>query len=219
MKGTYTYLTDIPIFNSLTEKETELIYRSACRKTFHANCMIMMEGQPISIFAVLTRGRAKAVLLREDGGEILLHFYKPGDFFGEMNVSEITDCPYSIFSVKKSEFIFISIETMIRLIKQNGDFAFALFSFVSNRLYSTQNRLRDYIYERGEGKILKYFHNIASQIGVKKDGGIRIPEKLSHQVIANTCGLTRETVTRLLRQLQKKSLLSQTKEGWFIAKE
>lgn len=212
----FIYLTDIPIFSSLTEAETKLLAASACRKIFPPNCIIQLEGEPASIFAVMTRGLAKAVLFREDGREILLHFYKPGDFFGEMNLSEITECPYSIMSVKESQFVFVSRKTMVDLVKRNGDFAFQFLSFVNHRLNCTQNKLRDLIYERGEGKILKYFQSLASQIGIATNSGILIPEKLSHQVVADSCGYARETVTRLLRQLQKDGVLRPTKDGWLL---
>lgn len=219
MVKNFIYLTDIPIFSTLNEKETELVLKNSIRKKIPENCVINLEGQPATVFALLTHGRAKAVLFCDDGRQILLHFYKPGDFFGEMNFGEINEWTYSIQTVTPAEFVFISLDTITQLIKQNGEFALSFITFLSKSLNRTQNRLRDTIYERGENKIMKYFSYIATDIGVKEDDGTLIPEKLSHQIIGDTCGLTRETVSRHLRQMQSQGLISKRKDGWFLHKK
>ncbi len=215
----FVYLTDIPLFSVLSAEEIRLLQTSAARKSFPAQCIIQLEGEPAHAFVVLTQGQAKAVLFREDGREILLHFYGPGDFFGEMNLSELLNHPYTIISLERAECIVVPRTTMIVLLKNNGEFAFRLLSFVCQRLHRIQNKLRDHIYQRGEGRVLKYFVDIAEQIGMTQDDGTWIPVKLSHQLIADTCGLTRETVTRLVRQLHKDGMLRQNADGWWLAQQ
>lgn len=52
------------------------------------------------------------MLPREDGGEVLWQFYNPGDFLGEMNISEITERPYTIQTVEKSKKAKIDLKLM-----------------------------------------------------------------------------------------------------------
>lgn len=217
MTDSFFYLTDIPIFKSLTDEDTELILKNSVRKKFPANCVIHLEGQPAGFFALLTHGKAQTLLLCEDGREILLNFYKPGDFFGEMNIAEAGVWPYSVRTLSPTQMIFISLEIIKQLTQKNGGFAISFVAHLSAKLNRAQNRLRDTIFERGEGKIIKYFAHIASEIGVPEEEGIFIPEKLSHQVIADSCGLARETVSRLLRNLQLNGLLIRKKNGWQIS--
>lgn len=217
MATDFTYLTDIPVFHSLTEKETKDLLSHAARQTFPAGYMLQFEGQPSRVFAVMTHGMAKAVLLREDGREIMLHYYRSGDFFGESDLTQGELCSHSILTVQESGFVLVSLDAIKNLVKSNGAFAYDLLSFVNERLQRTQHRLRDFVYLRGEGKILKYFQDLADQVGTEAPDGRLIPERLSHQVIGDTCGFARETVTRLLRQLQQERVLWQTPDGWMIA--
>ena len=148
MHNSFTFMIDIPVFRSLLPAEMELLKKNGTIKKYPPRSIIQTEGQSATFFAVMTKGLAKAVLFCEDGREILLHFYKPGDFFGEMNLSDIRECPFSIISAKPCEFLLMDIDVMVQLIRKNGNFAYSLFSFVSKRLNRTQKRLRDTIYER-----------------------------------------------------------------------
>ena len=45
--------------------------------------MIVRQDDPADSFYILTRGRARALKIKEDGEEIPLGVFKPGDSFGE----------------------------------------------------------------------------------------------------------------------------------------
>jgi CRP/FNR family transcriptional regulator len=201
----------------LSPEESSSLGENAIRKRFRRGSILQIEGQPANFFAVLVRGSAKAVLFRPDGGEIILRFFAPGDFFGEANIIEGTTSPHSIIVIEDAELIFFEASLVADLMRSNGRFALDMYAHQGTLLHSVQKRLRDVLYERGDGRILRYFQEMASQIGVPFEGGILIDHLVSHQVIADTCGLARETVTRLLSQLEKRGRLQRAKEGWILS--
>ncbi|MCA9048387.1 MAG: Crp/Fnr family transcriptional regulator, partial [Planctomycetaceae bacterium] len=97
-----------------------------------------------------------------------------------------------------------------------GRFATELFTRQSRQLGILQQRLRDVVYERGDARILRYFEALALQIGVESPEGVFIDSRVTHQTIADTCGLARETVSRLLTNLKQRGQLFRTADGWVL---
>lgn len=216
MTSEFVFLTDIPIFRSLDTPESERLSGLAIRKRFPPDSILQLEGHAAEFFAVQTRGLAKAILIRPDGGEILLHFCVPGDFFGESNICDKTAPGHSIAVIETAEYLFFSAVEIAELIQSNGRFALDLFSYQTRRLADTQERLRVALYERGSGKVMQYFAGLAKQFGVACEDGIHLPVKISHQTVADSCGLARETVTRLLAELKRRKKVVRTDDGWLL---
>ena len=217
MASRFTYISDLPIFAPLSDAEATELLKNAVRKRVQARAIILMEGQPVMFFAIVVDGKAKSVLYRDDGREILLDFFTPGQFFGELNLSEDSVSPVTVRAVEECELVLVSRKLMISLIQRNGAFAFKFISLMSQNVNRVQNRLRDLVYLRGEERILKYIRDIGEQVGEPAPGGGRlIRETMSHQTIADSCGFSRETVSRLLSRLSKEKVLVKTRDGWWM---
>jgi CRP-like cAMP-binding protein len=217
MAANFTYITDLPIFSPLSDAEETELMRNAVRKRVAPRTVILMEGQPVVFFAILTSGKAKSVLFRDDGREILLDFFVPGQFFGELNLSEDSNSPVTVIAVEECHLMLVSRKLMLNLIQRNGAFAFRFVGLMSQNVNRVQNRLRDLVYLRGEERVLKYVRDLGTQVGEPSpQGGTLIRETMSHQTIADSCGFSRETVSRMLSRLSKDKVLIRTSEGWWL---
>ncbi len=212
----YVYLNEIPIFEPLSEDDTRLLSKRSVRRQFDRGAMIALESQPAEAFAVVYSGLAKAVLIREDGGEVLLHYYPPGSFFGELNIGGLPEIPHSVVAAQKCQLLVMPLSVIQPLVQKNADFAMTLLSHVCGRLAETQLRVRSLLSPSAEQRVLGYFAHLAAEIGEPTVDGQRIAPAMSHQMIADACGLARETVTRTIAKLRKSGELTKDEDGWIL---
>jgi CRP-like cAMP-binding protein len=211
----FTYLTDLPLFDCLADDEAALLARGAYRRVVPPGGAVRLEGQPATALGAVASGLVKAVLLRPDGREIFLALYRPGDCFGAEDLAGVPEHACSVAAVSRSELLFFPLETVRTLLGRNPELALRVLELVSRNLRRVQDRLRDVLSERGDGRVLKYLEQLAEPAGAA-GAGLLVREPPSHQVIADACGLARESVTRLLRRLERAGRLVRTARGWLL---
>ena len=105
---------------------------------------------------------------------------------------------------------------MIDLMKTNGEVAYLLAGTTVRRLLSLHRRVRSLALDRGQKRILSFFGEFGRRLGRETDEGLLIDTTLSHQAIADACGFSRETITRLLGELSDSGDLVKNDEGWLL---
>ena len=80
-----------------------------------------------------------------------------------------------------------------------------------------QARLKLLVFEKGEQRIVGYLQSLAARHGATSQNGAIVPIALTHQTIADNCGLTRETVSRAMSRLDESGAVRKTDQGWFVA--
>jgi len=73
-----------PYFSQLHDAAMEKLAGQAVRRSFTANEMIFLEGQPSAGLWILERGRVKAYKLSPDGQEYVMTFFSPGSSFNDL---------------------------------------------------------------------------------------------------------------------------------------
>ncbi|OHD29164.1 MAG: hypothetical protein A2086_09075 [Spirochaetes bacterium GWD1_27_9] len=77
----------------------------------------------------------------------------------------------------------------------------------------------DIIVDNGEQRILAYLKWLKLNYGLKKNGVISIPKNQTHEKIGFMLSLTRETVTRILKNLKDKQLIDFDNHYYYIKEE
>ena len=70
-------------FKFLTDEHFGALEPLLQEENFDFGDVIVRQGDPAESFYILTRGRARALKIKDDGEEIPLGVLKPGDSFGE----------------------------------------------------------------------------------------------------------------------------------------
>jgi len=96
-----------------------------------------------------------------------------------------------------------------------------LYGVMSDEILDLQDRLEAQILNNAYEQVVKLFLRLARTHGVQeKDGLVLVKTPLNNSDLANMIGVTRETVSRTIRQLKEKNLiLPQEKGTYFIHQE
>lgn len=184
-------ITDPNLLNALLENGT--IHE------FSPGKIITEPGQFIKMVPIVLEGAIKILRMDEDGKELFLYYLEPG----ETCALSLTCCsaskPSEIKAVAEEKTVILGIpigkhEQWLDQFKQWKDFVAMTYQ---NRFHEMLVALDAVAFKRMDERLMRY---IVTKMKQHKTNELHI----THQEIANELGTSREVISRLLKQLEKK---------------
>jgi CRP/FNR family transcriptional regulator, cyclic AMP receptor protein len=86
LKQTTSFLHNVPLFQSLNDRQLELLAKRMVEREYAAGQPIVSQGRGGEGFFVVASGKAEAVRERSDGVKVPVNTFGPTDFFGELTL-------------------------------------------------------------------------------------------------------------------------------------
>jgi CRP/FNR family transcriptional regulator len=160
---------------------------------------IMEPGQFIKMVPILLEGSLKVLRLDEEGKELLLYYIDPG----ETCALSLTCCsasrPSEIRAVAEEDSIILFIPVAIHErwteeFRQWKDYVSDSYRIKFQELLKTLDAVA---FKRMDERLMRYLVTKMKQLKTNE-------LSITHQEIANELGTSREVISRLLKQLEKK---------------
>jgi CRP/FNR family cyclic AMP-dependent transcriptional regulator len=207
MDGKLWYLKQCNLFERLTAAQAERLERRALIRTFPRQSLVYGPSEPGRSVLVLGKGRIKIKDLTPDGKETILAFIEEGEIFGELALLEDDARGEYAEAVVDSQVLVVPTDDLLWLMEQRPDIALSISKLVGFRRRRIENRLRNVLFlssrERMNRLLLELVQSHGERVGFNYE--IRLP--LSHLDLAGLIGVTRETVTVVLGQMQAEGLI------------
>lgn len=200
-------LKKIPLFSSLKDEELEAIYKVAIIKKFKKDHFILLENEGGDTLFVIITGKVKVTVFSELGKEVIFSILEDGDFFGDMSLLDGNPRSASVVAVEDSEVRMIRRLDFIRILENHPSIALKLLEELTFRLRKADERIESLAFLDVTGRVAGILLQLASEKGVHLSDGVLIKSRPTHQELANMIGTTRETVTRVLKQLERKNYI------------
>jgi len=188
-------LRGIPLFSRVAQGDLEQIASHLIERRYPRNTTIVEEGLPGDYMYILRDGRVKVTKLSEDGREKILDFLETGSFVGEMALLERGPRSASVKTLSPVRVLALSRTDFIALLRKSPDLALAVIQELSRRLRSVNERT------------IGLLERLAKD--PSEDGERLVTPSLTHQQIADMVGTSRETVTRVVKDLKESGWLRQ----------
>ncbi len=184
-------------------EKCKLLREKGNLKNFKRGETILTEGTAGFSFYLILKGMVDIVLYSSEGRRVLLNTLKEGDFFGEMsvleglprsaNVEARTDC--KVLEIYRDDFLYA--------IRKSPDCAILLLTELCKRLRETNEKIRILSIASAEERVKRYIELLWAKSKAENKKLI-LP---SRRIIGEEIGLTRETVTRIIKRLEKNGWL------------
>ena len=204
------YLKLVPLFSSLNDEELDAINRQSFIKKYPKNNIILVENEKGDTLYVIVKGKVKVTKFSESGEEIILAILHKGDFFGDMSLLDGKPRSATVVSNEDSELILIRRNDFENVIEKNPRIALKLLKEITTRLRNADEFIGNLVFLKVTGRIAGILLQLSKERGIKTDDGLLIKSRPSHQELASMVGATRETVTRVLKQLENSKYISMT---------
>ncbi|MCH8937399.1 MAG: Crp/Fnr family transcriptional regulator [Gemmatimonadetes bacterium] len=195
-------LQSIPLFAHLREEDVNRISRFARDRSYPKNSVIVFEEDPGDSLYVVMSGQVKVVLIGEDGREVILSTPSKGDFFGEMSL--IDDQPRSahVIAMEDSQLLVLRREDFHQCLSEMPGIAIGLLRAMCKRLRQADNKIGGLVLLDVPGRVARLLLELADE-----NDGEHITKRITHHLIAQMIGSSRETVSRTMRSLVDRGLI------------
>src|SRR5262249_19166774 len=195
------------LFERLTPAQAERLERRALMRTFKRRSLIYLPDEPGQSVLVLARGRVKIKDVTPDGKETILAFIDEGEPFGEQALlDDEPRCEYAE-AVVDSQVLVIPRDDLLWLMGQRPDVALSVTKLVGLRRRRIENRLRNILFLPSRERLVRLLQELVESHGIRRGNRCELGLPLSHQELASLIGVTRETVTVILGELQRDGLV------------
>lgn len=167
---------------------------------FARNAEIYGENEPAEYLYKVVRGAVRTYRVLSDGRRQIGAFYLPGDFFGLELGEEHT---FSAEAIVECKVMVIKRSSLVNLAARSHDVARQLWTMTANELQRAQCHIMLLIktaQERVAGFLL--------EMAARAPAGNSVDLPMSRQDIADYLGLTIETVSRTLTQLENSAAIA-----------
>ena len=200
-------LRTVPIFSDLTDQDIASLGRLSIRKHYPKDTVIFFENEEGDFFFMILDGRIKVTILGDDGREVILSLLGPGDFFGEMALLDNEPRSATAIAVEDSELLSLHRTDFQSVLADNKSITVGLIRVLTSRLRKANHQISTLALLDVYGRVARVIVDMAREEGRRlKDGRIAF-RRATHQEIANRIGTTRETVTRMLKDLERQGLI------------
>jgi len=200
-------LRTVPIFSELSEADIAALARLTSRRTCPKDTVVFFENEEGDSFFCIVAGRIKVTILGDDGREVILSVLGRGDFFGEMALLDNEPRSATAIAVEDTELLSLHRNDFQSVLSDNRSIMSALIKILTARLRRANHQISTLALLDVYGRVARVIVDTARDEGKRlKDGRIAF-RRATHQEIANRIGTTRETVTRMLKDLERQGLI------------
>jgi len=209
-------LKSVSLFSTLNEKDIEVISRIIYINTYARGEVVFQEGEKGDSLYIVLKGQVKVCLYDEDGREYILAAIGRDGFFGELALIDELPRSANVITLESSELLIIRRHEFTRLLMENPTITIAILRVLSRRLREADERIKWLAFLSVEGRILKYLLGVGEKTGVKVKDYVIIEKGPTQIEIASSCGCSRETVSRMIKSLVQKGIVSVRKRQYTL---
>ena len=182
--------SSVPAINSLFGS----IELAGVPMQFDRNAEIFGEGEPADYLYKVISGSVRTYRVLNDGRRQISAFHLPGDVFGLEPGEEHS---YSAEAINQSTVLVVKRSIVLAAAEREGDVARQLWGITARELREAQNHSMLLI-KNAQERVASFLLEMARRFSV----GSSVELPMTRQDIADYLGLTIETVSRTLTQLQ-----------------
>ena len=200
-------LRNVRLFESLNKRELDALSELTFVRTFEKdNVIIWAEDKGDALF-IIADGKVKVSIVSEDGREVILSLLSKNAVFGELSLLDGRPRSANVIAIEETQLVMLRRADFLELIQKTPSIAVALLAELASRLRKTDRQIEGLALLDVASRISDTLLQLAIEQGVESNSGIVVENRPTHQEIANMSGTTRETVSRVLKRLEKQGYL------------
>jgi CRP/FNR family cyclic AMP-dependent transcriptional regulator len=212
------YIKKIPLFKHLGDSQLKEI-AARCKSAHYKKGDVIFQKTDLSTdMYIVNSGKLKALLIDEEGDEIVLAHFEKGAFFGELSLLDGKGRSATIVVEQDAELSILKKEMFFDILYKDPRIAIELMATLVDRLRKADEMIESLAFlEVGERLIKSLIEHAAPVDGNVSSGGYLKAGKLTHKELAARIGSSREAVSKCLKVLMAKAIVKEADGNILIA--
>lgn len=201
------FLRTVTLFSSLDDSQLARMLAVFKEQEFRKGDIILMEEDTGKYMYIVLEGRVKVSRVLPSGKEMILAFHEKGDYFGEMALIDGGTTPATVTAMRPTAIAFVGKREFNDVLIKDPTINFALLTTLCTRCRDAWTQIEVLNFNNADARIRTALFHLCQRKGERTDEGIRINLHLTHKEIADMTGISRETATRVLNNLEHQNVL------------
>ena len=203
------YIKKSNLFNVVSETEMKKLAETGRMLEVRKGEEIYAEGDPGKTVYLVKQGSVKIVSYTAEGKEITLAYLGEMELFGETALVDAAPREQHAIAAEECCLLVFDVPYIESLMERQPALALSITKFVGMRLRKIQMRLQHLMFRTPRQRLAMLLLELADDFGVKSEDGkaIEIKLRITHQEIASLIGVTRESVTYAMGELELAGLV------------
>jgi len=212
IEKTYWYLHNHKIFDQLTKQQLEELSVLVGYFQFGRNELIHLFSDPTKRIYFLKEGLIKIVQKHKDEKGIINGLIHKGDVFGEFTVCKDEDNSHLIVASANAIICTFTLENFEKIIQKYPTISLKICKQFGEKIIEANNKYTDIFFKDSKTRLIEFLADFADRYGEKTATETRTRNYLTQEEIARMIGCKRQTVTLLMRELQREGKISYSRE-------
>lgn len=191
---------NIPLFRHVAREHLAQLAKHATLYRLKRGAVVCRRGEPLDCFHAVAYGQVKLVLRAANGDERVLRIVGPGDTFGEALVLRPRPNPLDAVALSDALVIELPARPVNALLERDPQFARGMFARLAQRMHELVAEIETSTLLNARQRIASYLVGLPGS-----SGRVRLP--VTKTLVASQLGLTKETLSRLLREFSDHGLI------------
>lgn len=193
-----------PLFQLLSREELIIMNMGRFELRFNKGETIVKQGTHATHLISLTSGMAKLYLEGFDNKNILLDILQEWRLFGGPGLFTDSRYHYSVAALSESTACFIPVDNLRQVIRTNADFAEGLIKHCNANSVTNFERLVSLTQKQMHGRLADVLLFFSDKL-FRSD---RFVLPVSRQELGEMSNMTKESVTRILKELESDGVIA-----------
>jgi len=210
------YLKNIPLFNHLKDFQLREI-AARCKSAQYKKGDVIFHKTDLSTdLYIVNSGKLKAVLMDDEGDEIVLAQFEKGAFFGELSLLDGKGRSATIVADRNSELSVLKKDMFLELLYKNPQISVELMTTLVERLRKADELIESLAFLEVGERLIRSLLDAAAADDTGTTGFLKAG-KLTHKELSSRIGCSREAVSKCLKMLSGKGIVRESEGNILIA--
>ena len=180
---------------------------------FKKGQLIYNQDQPSTSIYLVIEGKVKVSRMGDDGRQVVVDIYQPDEFFGEsalLNLPHRSEQAAAFDTTRLMAWSAAEIEDMV---EKRPRLAVALMQILATRSNDFTQRIESLSVDNIARRLARSLIRFADREGTHGDNGSARMAPLTHELLAQYVGTSREIVTHYMNQFRRQGYLRYSRKG------
>lgn len=199
-------LSKLPLFREVAQRHVFQIAAQSRAQRVRRGAVLFRKGERLPGVIAMAYGSAKLALRRNGGDEKVVRLLGANETFGETSVLLDRPCPVDVVALADSMLAIIPPAPLLRLLEHDLGFARNVVRILGERFLGLLEEFEASVRQNGVQRLASYLDSLAQPNGAPGSWIVHLPANKT--TVAARLGVTKETMSRLLRELTNRELIT-----------
>lgn len=208
--GLRRLLRSCSLFQHLPDERLDELAASSRVQALRSRQTLSDPGDKGPGVCLVKNGALKVISTPRHGREVIHSLLEAGDLFGEFSALSLPPGPLHVLALRRSEILILPADEFRQLLLHDTGVRKAALRLTVTRIRQAERALRRMALLAVHDRVEDILRQIGEERGRPHDDGTEIRRRPSQSALAGLAGSTRETVSRALKDLEERRVITCT---------